>query len=190
VSIKIKFDGLKTKTFRVDQQDLTVPEETASQVEKLFSIIKEAAAIIDVLEKKSEELSAQNEQLQAQTDAQDEELKTTKDQLNATQEECQKKCLDEVAKEAKLPEDTMKKDSKTIKIEIIKSRHKEFNAEGKSDEYINARFDAVKELIFSEKKNNEKICDVNRLANEKSRTDNKPKDPREDFLNKCKELNK
>jgi hypothetical protein len=66
-------------------------------------------------------------------------------------------------------------DDKAVKVAVIKSKSEKFDEEGRSDDYINARFDAIMETEpkKDEKKDNPLILDLH--ENEKSRKDGEEK---------------
>lgn len=78
-----------------------------------------------------------------------------------------------------------------IKIDCIKKISEEFNSDGKSQEYINARFDSIKEIIELKNNNDAKNTYSNFMKNVKDGTkNNQVIDPREAFIRKDKEQNR
>ena len=77
---------------------------------------------------------------------------------------------------------------KDLKIAIIKAKSEKFDAKDKSDDYINARFDLIKEKIIIEEKNNSNIKKFNKDATDEK--GNIIKDPRQNFINKSNDLYK
>jgi len=78
-----------------------------------------------------------------------------------------------------------------IKIDCIKKISEGFNQDGKSPEYINARFDAINDTIFINKDKDNKETYKNFMKNVKDSSKNNTKeDPRTSFIKKDKEQNR
>ena len=187
-NVIFRIDSVKTKSFTLDQTEIEVPEDQANKVEKLIENVKAAAEVIVDLENAGEVNQAEKDAMGEENEKMGEEKKNLEDENMNLKEESEKKELDAMAEESGIEEEEKEKlDSKHLKIAIIQKRQKSFNPEDKSDEYINARLDAVKELIKSEKENDKKNLEFNKNTQD-FKKDSKEVDHRNVFIEKTQAL--
>lgn len=136
-----------------------------------YEVPAEVEAAWKVREGKVSELQTKLDSVTAERDAKKTEAETAtaqRDEAQAKVKELEKVdnadaiksgvkarlSVESAAHRAKLEKETLEKlDSMSddeIRMAVIKSRHKDFNAEGKSPDYISARFDAVVEGLANE----------------------------------------
>ena len=155
----------------------------AVTAKKVLEKVKEAAAVIT-------ELEGENETLQAETDAMTEESTEIKKEKEELKDEDSEK-VQKMVEEKKEIEDAdekcgIKKEDRKgmkkrdLKIAIIKAKSEKFDCKDKSDDYINARFDFIKEKIVKEGSNNSDIKKFNKDAN--ANKDKETKDHRKDVM--------
>ncbi len=156
---------------------------------------------LEALETQEKESKKKLDETQAKLDQSQEEVDKLKKELEETKSNETKKLdellkvragMEEVAKKCDVKtknEDGSLKEIKDNKVEVIKSQAPKFDAEGKTEDYINARYDAVVESIdaseFSDASN--KLGEFRKNA---QHTDAKDKDPRAAFMNKTQDLYK
>ncbi len=138
------------KTVKLDGQDYNVDDAVAGR--------------LDTLQQENEKLTRENGQLQGKLDGKDDEIKKIKDEkdaLEGTQVTAEK--LDEAVEgrlmliqdaSAILDEgyDFKGKSDQEIKVDCIKVMNQDFKADGKSEDYINARFDTILEFTKSDQR--------------------------------------
>ena len=186
---KIKQKGLVAGSFKMDAATLEVHEDSSAVVEGLLGKLDEAVVVIDTLIADS---AKEKDVFQGKLDQATADLETAKknaegmikaDEVDAIIEE--RATIADVAKKLKL--DTKEKDSRQIKIDAITACAKDFSADGKNDEYINARFDMI---VDSLKNDNSGLASFQVAANLAHKKDGEKKDHRQDFMNKTADLQK
>jgi len=215
--MKFKKKAIKMDAFNMDEINVEVPDESYPHIEKLANKIDEAVEIITdqttalteanqkldeaktEIETKTNEATANSkkaDEAQGKLDQMTEELKKAKeDAAELTNPESPRvramlKAKDVMEKTAgKLKVDMKDKDPKTIRIDIIKAVSSEFKSEDKTDEYINARYDSVVEMLnqAEESKNDWALGSFIKQAHD---IKDKPEDPRAAFIAKSDELAK
>lgn len=126
---------------------------------KEFEVQNEVAARIDTLKNDNQKLQKEVGKLEGKIDGKDDTIDNLKEKIDELEEsQLSDEKLDEAVnerlsllKDANLfLEDDYEvkgKSEREIKIDCIKSVNDEFDAEGKADEYVNARFDVLKEML-------------------------------------------
>ena len=191
MGIKIKMDSIKTNRFKMDAVNVEVEEGSVEKVEAVLEKVKEAAEVISQLEGENATLQAESDQMTDETT----ELKKENEELMDEDSERVEKMVEE-KKEIEDAADAcgIKKEDRKgmkkrdLKVAIIKAKSEKFDAKDKSDDYINARFDMIKEKLAVEDKNNDGIKKFNKDANDGKVIE--PKDPRKSFMNRSAELYK
>lgn len=172
--VKLKLDKkeFNMKKFRrkalthldVSAYNVDLPEEAIDIVKEFSSKLDDAENVLIEQDKNLKETTKKRDELQAKIDEYElkvKELQKKVDTLNDPKSEVVQKLLEErktfdsILEKFKI-EDSENKTLKDIKIEVIKTRHTDFNAEDKSDDYLDARFDAVVELANEVKKEDNK----------------------------------
>ena len=185
---KMKFKIKEIKALNLDSFDCEITEDVAPHFTKLSEKLDEASNKLVESQKKVDELQAISDQAKIEI----ENLKKDKAELSDINSDKVKKMyadkaiVDEMVKKCDIKEEI--KSVKEGKIAVIKALNAEFNADGMSDDYINARFDAIVDLQKrAEKENNNSI--LGSFVINASKADVK-KDPREAFIEKSKKLGK
>jgi len=188
--MKIKSKSLVAGLFKMDAATLEVHEDSASVVENLLDKLDEAVGVIN---KMGIDFSKKNDGLQAKLDQATSDLdKAKKDSEGMIKADSVAALVEErisvidIAKKLKV--DTDGKDTKQIKVDIISASDTDWKADGKSDDYIQARFDAIVGAI---KNDNSGLGDINKNLNLKKKDDdNAPVDHRKTFIDKSDNLHK
>ena len=208
--VKFKRKAIKLDAFSMDEIDTQIPEEAQDLLDRLSAKLDEAIGVIEaqgtqIEESKTRitEAQAKIEQLQGATRKVDElqaKLDQTTEELTKAKADVAelsdmdsprvqgmlraKKDLEGTADLLKV--DWKDKSPREIKMAIIRSVSPEFNHEGRSDEYINARYDSVVEFVLQARSdaNNNKLGEFIRQAHDSKA----PKDPRAEFIRKSQEL--
>lgn len=154
--IKIKRDGIAIGKFKLDSIMEEVEDGAKGVVDVLLNHLDSATDALAFMQKDNDELQAKHDEtvdagkiLQGKYD----ELSDPTSPVIQTMIK-DRADLEAVAKQVDVKvdhEDGKAKDSKTIKIDIISKVHPDFKADEKSDVYIGARFDAVLEMIKTDK---------------------------------------
>jgi len=134
---------VSTKTIRIDGIDHEVPAAVAPHIEKH----------VTSLEAKVDELTQRADALEGERDAARTELDETKTKLDeATAPDTLAKAvaarvgLEASARKVLGPEAKLDgKSDRDIKVEVLRAKDEKFDAEGKSDAYVDGRFDAIVE---------------------------------------------
>ena len=87
-------------------------------------------------------------------------------------------------------EDGTKKSNKELKVDSIVAVSADFKADGKSDDYIAARFDAIVEAVELKKDDKTKVSIGSFLKDAKDPSKTVKPDPRENFMKKSDSLHK
>jgi hypothetical protein len=147
-------EEMKKRHKRSDKQMKTVKLDG-----KEFEVQDEVAARLDALESDNQNLQKEVGKLEGKIDGKDDTIKSLKSQIDDLEE---KQLSDEKLDEAVNERLTLLKDAelflddgydikgkseREIKVDCIKSVNDDFNAEGRADEYVNARFDVLKEML-------------------------------------------
>jgi hypothetical protein len=206
--VKIKFDkenksmfkflknSIKLQKFTMDSIDVEIPAEAKSTVDRLSSKLDEACNVIVDQETELKEASKKNDELQASNDelkAEVEKLKKDNADLSDPNSDRfqtivkDREGVESVAKELEVKTDGLS--IKDVKIAVIKAKHPDFVADEKSEDYINARYDSIAEILKAAKKKdgNDNLGEFNRQSHD-SQTDDLS--PREKFIKDTKDLHK
>ncbi len=185
---KFKKSAIKLDSFTMDEIDAEHPDEASSLINRLAGKLDEAVGVIQFQGTELRETTKQRDTLQGKFDQVTEDLKKAKievDELTRLDSPrvqamlAEKVRLDGIAVELKV--DIKGKSPKDIKIACIQAKNPEFNSDGKSDDYLNARFDAVVEQIGQDKINaNQGLGEFRKHALDNS--GKTPIDPREQFI--------
>lgn len=189
---KVQFTrkSVNLDSFKIDAITKVVDEDSLELANTLSSKLDEAVDIIVGLNKDKDTLQGKFDQ-SSETIA---SLKAKVDSLsdiNSPQVSDMIKVRNDVENIAKiLKVDCDGKDIKTIKCDCIVAISKDADMKDKTDDYINARFDSVMELINEEKKDevNQKFGSFMRKLDKGKGTDKK--NHRDAFLDKDKEQNR
>jgi hypothetical protein len=135
--------------------------ELKAAIEKAMSATADAAKpVVAAAEQKATEQTARADKAEARADGLQVELGKAKDELKTRNDSASPDKVRAAAKELVrvetvarrvLDKDTVAKldsmDEKAIKIAVVKAESKDLNLDGKSDEYLNARFDMIDEAL-------------------------------------------
>ena len=192
---KFKKDSVEAGKFKMDSIMEEVEDSAKGVVTTLSDKVDEAAIVILDMAKEKDELQAKHDEaveagkkLQAKND----ELSSP---TSATVQAMIKERADLEGIAAKLEvkaddEDGKAKDSKTLKVDVIAKVHPEFKADGKSNDYIGARFDAVVEMLKVDKDGKAAATLGKFRIDAEDEKGKVKKDPREKFLDATKGYHK
>lgn len=190
---KIKIDGFKTKLVNFDGIEVEVDEKVAPQVEALAEKVKEMGNVISDSEKAIDDANVKLEAEKAKAETLKSEVeqlqKDKADLLNLDSERVKALVKDRADMEAMAEkfdvDKTLKMDE--MKKEIIKKVRPELNLDGKSEDYVNATFETVVDIVNMDEENRKKLAigDFRKTA-----TDGGKEDPREKFMKDSRELSK
>lgn len=197
MATKIKLDKIENKKFTVDAIDVTVEDADAPIVEKILEKVKEGAKVVDSLVSENDEMKKNIDKANAEKDQAVSEVETLKKSIEDSKANFKKSVdaavaekmeIELVAAYAGLDSEARKCDNKELKLKVIKTKISDFKEEGKSDDYINARFDAIADAIKQENKNNLSIAKL--IENAGKKNDAEPeKSYRDEYIEKMKKLN-
>lgn len=199
--VKVKFDkenkpmfeflkkAIKLPRFTMDSIEVQIPEEAKTTVNKLSSKLDEACVVIEDQEKELKESAKKADELQASNDELKAEIeKLKKDNADLTDPNSDRfqsiikdrEAVETVAKELDVKTDGLSIND--VKIAVIKAKHPEFVTDGKSEDYINARYDSIADILVQAKKSdgNKKLGEFNRQSHDSHDTGDK--DPRAQFI--------
>jgi hypothetical protein len=167
-------------SFSVDQISCDIPEDSFDSVELLSNKLDEAISLIGELTKKRDELQGKIDQSEEVVEGLRNDIASLKDPNSAEIQAMVKarKKVEDVAGTLKVETDG--KDIQDIKVECIKSVSSNFDSEGKSVDYINARFDSVIEILEARKQADDD--NKNGQLNKDSKDGEKKLSPKEKFL--------
>lgn len=186
----IRLDG-----FSMDAINEEAPKEAKGLIERLAGKLDDAITLIIGQAAKIKELVTKADQAQAKADALTEEntrLKAEKaDFSNPSGTVIQqlikdRMSIEAVAKGAEIKTDGM--DNQAIKIAVIQKASPEFKADGKSDDYINARYDSVVESIDAARKDGNNALLALFVKTAKTDTGTQKKDHRQEFIKKSQNM--
>lgn len=157
----VEIEGEKMAKIRIDSKEFEVEESVAAHISALTMKADAAQAKCDTVTAERDKLktdmadttakldtmTAERDSLQAKVDAAEADKKQAVDKAvaDAKKEVKERAELEETAKKAKV-EKTDGLDNKALKVAVIKAvRGDSFNVEGKSDAYVDAAYDLVKE---------------------------------------------
>jgi hypothetical protein len=196
ITVKFKRKGIKAGDLHMDAIDVDISDDSVSVVEKVSGKLDEAVAIIGKKDEAIAKVEGKKDALQGELD----QLKEEHAQLKADHEELSdpdspklqamlkaRADMEDVAKTLGIDfgeEDDKRMDSTTLRNAIIAatSADGKFDAEGKSADYIAARYDAAVEMVGRAKKEDGDVKLGSFLKDSK-----KEKEPKVDHAAKFKE---
>ena len=189
---KVQFirKAINIDSLNLDAITKVVDEESLDLVNTLSSHVDSALEVIKNVKKDRDELQGKLDQSLETV----KNLKTKVDSLsNIDSPEItallnKRRDIEDVA--AKLKVDCKDKDSNTIMCDCIKAASENANLDGKSADYISARFDAVKDIVVAQQTNDANKNYANFMQQTQNLDGKKPANPREAFINKDKEQNR
>jgi hypothetical protein len=132
-----------TKTIRIDGLPYEVDPQTAAAFEKSQAASSER---LDAAEKRADTLEAERDQLRADLDEAKTKLDAATDPGTIQAAVAARVALEAGAKKVLGPDAKFDgKDDRQIKVEVISKEVENFDAADRSDDYINARYDAIVE---------------------------------------------
>lgn len=181
---------VKLDNFEVGQISCEVTEDSLVHFESLSDKLDEAILLITSLKKDKDELQGKLDQNDETMKVLKEDVAKLKDPNSPEIEKMVKdrKDVEDIA--GKLKVDAAGKKLDDVKIECIKAISENFDAEGKSIDYINARFDAINEIVEMKQKidDDKATGDINKDSKGGENKDNLT--PKEKFLLKDAENRK
>lgn len=192
---KFKKPEVVAGKFRMDAIMEEVTDEAKGVVDLLSTKVDEAAGVItsmskdhDTLQAKHDESVESGKKLQVKLDELSDPTSTVvQDMIKGRVD------LEAVAKTVDVKvahEDGKSKDSKTLQVDIIAKVHPEFKADGETNDYVRARFDAVLDTLKALKEKEWKKSLGSFIIDAENNKSTEKKDPRQIFLDGTKDYHK
>jgi hypothetical protein len=192
---KFKKDSIEAGPFKMDSILEEVEDSAKGVVVMLGDKVDEAAiAILDTVKEK-EELQAKHDELEESAKGLQAKVDELSSPTSATVQAMIKERADLEGTAAKLEvktdgEDGKAKDSKTLKIDVIAKVHPEFKADEKTDVYIDARYDAVVEMLKVDKDGKSAASIAAFVKDADDKAGKEKKEPSEKFKENTKDYHK
>ena len=159
--IKFIRKALKIDGFHMDAIEAEVPEQAQGILDRLSAKLDEAVEVIRERASKIVELTKKADEDQAKIDTLTEEVEKLKAD-NAVLSDPAGETIQKIISDRKALEETAAKvdvkcdglSDKEVKVAVIQKQSPEFKADDRSDDYINARFDSVVELLDAAEQEN------------------------------------
>lgn len=189
---KVQFTrkAIKCDSFTMDSITKVINEDNLELVNTLSNKLDEAVDLLLKVISKKDEYEAKYDQAKETIS----ELKSKIDSLNDVNSPViatmikERSDVENIAKILNI--DCNDKDIKTIKYDSILAVSKNANLKDKSDDYINTRFEAVKDIVIEKEKNDGNNDFFNFMKKVESNKDKIDNDPRTTFIKKDKEQNR
>jgi hypothetical protein len=187
--------ALKLDHFHMDAIEAEVPAEAKGVLDRLSAKLDEAVEVIRNGAAKIVALTKKADEAQAKVDTLEEEVGKLKAD-NATLSDPAGEKIQAIIAGRKALEDTAAKvdikcdglSDQAVKVAVIKKQSPEFNADGRSDDYINARYDSVVELLDAAEKDNGCAGLAQVIRDAKAAGTQTKVDHRAEFIQKSQEL--
>lgn len=192
---KFKKDAIKTGSFKMDSIMEDVDDSAKGVVDTLAGKVDEAAGVIVTMKKDHDGLQAKHDESVEKGKTLQAKVDELSDPTSAVVQGMIKERTDLEAVAGQVDvkvahEDGKQKDSKTLKVDIITSVYPEFKADDRSDDYITSRCDAIVEGLAA-KKDSAAADTLGKFRKDAKKVEGKDKvEPREDYLEKVKNLHK
>jgi len=193
--IKFIRKALKIDGFHMDAIEAEVPEQAQGVIDRLSAKLDEAVEAIRERAAKIVELTKKADESQAKIDTLAEEVKTLKTDnaalSNPSGEKIQKiiadrRALEDVASKVGVKCDGLP--DQAVRVAVIQKQTPEFKADGRSVDYVNARFDAVVELLTAAEKKDGAAGLSQVIRDAKATGAHTKVDNRAEFIKKSQEL--
>jgi len=189
---KVQFvrNAINLDSFKVDAISGQFDDESIIVISSFSNKLDEASTIIDSITKDKNALQGKLDQANENTIELNKKLDTFTniDSLEVITMFNERKNVLDVAE--KLSVECKDKNLKDIKIDCIKKVSEDFDSANKTDEYINARFDSINDLIEIKNNKDSKNYYANFMKNMKDAQGSKIVNPRDNFIKKDKEQNR
>jgi hypothetical protein len=196
-SVMIKFirKALKLDGFAMDAIEAEVPEQAQGLLERLTAKLDEAVEVIKERGARIVELVKKSDADQAKIDTLSEQVEKLKADNAVLSDPAGEKIQAIIAGRKALEDVAAKLDVKTdgltdqaIKVAVISKQSPEFKADAKSADYIDARFDAVVELLTSAESQNGTAGLAQVIKDAKAAGAQTKVDHRAEFIEKSRQL--
>lgn len=190
VIMKFKRDEIKVAGLHMDAMEVEIPDEATQVVEKLSGKLDEAVGIVDYLGKAGDAIQARYDALVEESGKVKKDLEDWQDPSSDKVQDMLKtrKDLEDLADKLKV--EHKDKDDKALRLDIIKAVSKDFDPKDKSDVYIQARFDTIREAMEKTDAGITSMATFITTADKLKADAGEPKDPRQDFIDKSQGLHK
>ena len=200
--MKFKKGSVEVGGFKMDAIEGDIHEDSKSVVERLSGKLDEAIIVIGKQIKDAAAAGKSTDELQAKFDQLESDSKDVKaklDELSDPNSETiqnmikERSDLETVAGKLDVKvdkEDGTKKSNKELKVDSIVAVSADFKVEGKTDDYLDARFDAIVEAIEAKKDDKTKVSLGSFLKDAKDPKTHEKKNPRADFMKKSDAMHK
>lgn len=196
-SLMIKFirKALKLDGFAMDAIEAEVPAEAQGLVERMAAKLDEAIEVIRDRAARIVELTKRNDEAQAKVDTLTEEIQKIKADNAALSDPAGEKIQAIIAGRKALEDVAAKVDIKidgltdqAVKVAVIQKQSPEFKSDDKSADYIDARFDAVVELLGAAESRDGSAGLAQVIKDAKAAGTQSKVDHRQEFIKKSHEL--
>ncbi len=195
VMFKFIKKALKLDGFTMDAIEAEVPAEARSLVERMGAKLDEAVEVIRDRAARIVELTKKADEAQAKIDTLTEEVDKLKADNAALADPAGEKIQAVIADRKALEDVATKVDVKTdglsdqaVKVAVITKQSPGFKADGRSADYIDARFDAVVELLTAAENRNGSAGLAQVIRDAKEACAQTKVDHRAEFIKKSQEL--
>ena len=187
--------AMKIDGFHMDAIDADVPQEAQGLLSRLSSKLDEVIEVIKDRAAKIVELTKKVDEAQAKADTLTEEMEKLKadnaDLSNPAGEKIQKIIADRKAIEETAAKVDVKADGlsdRDLKVAVIKKQSPDFTVGDRSDDYINARYDSVVEMLDTATENNGAAGIAKAIRDASQASAQGKVDHRAEFIKKSTEL--
>jgi hypothetical protein len=165
-----------------------VLDRLSAKLDEAVDVIRDGAAKIVALTKKADEAQAKIDTLEEEVGKLKADNATLSDPAGEKIQAiiADRKALENVAQKIKVDTDGLS--DQAVKVAVIKKQSPEFTADGRSDDYINARYDSVVELLDAAEKDNGAAGLAKVIRDAKAAGTQTKVDHRAEFMQKSREL--
>ncbi len=172
--MKIKRNAINTNGFKLDAATIEIADESENAVQGVLDHLDKAVGVILTLESKVDALSSEKEALQGKCDQLEEDKSKGLDPVKLDAMVSERADLCGLAEHLGMT-DYAKLDSAGIKRAIVEKANEGLKLDGQSNDYVNARYDAVVEQIKRDNKGFESLANLKKVTQkEHSRNDGDP----------------
>ena len=184
-------NAMKLDGFAMDAIEAEVPAETKGILDRLAAKLDEAVEVIRDRGAQLIEARKKADEAQAKADTLSEENKQLKADLDPAGEKIQaiiadRKALEEVAGKFSIKADGLT--NQGLKVAVIAKQSPDFKADGRSEDYVNARYDSVVELLDAAAKEGGQNALAQVIRDARGATTQTTVDHRAEFIKKSRAL--
>jgi len=190
IMFRFKKEKIEIPGLHMDAIDVEIPDEATPVVDKLSEKLDGAVTIIDYLSKMGDAIQARYDAILDEIEKIKKDLEDWQDPNSEKVQSMLKsrKDLEDLADKLKV--EHKDKSDKDVQIDIIKTVSPEFDPKDRSDEYLKARFETIREMAEKTDSGDESMKAFVISADELKLDAGQPKDHRQDFINRSQDLHK